>query len=92
LARAEAGGYLVPTRPNIDIIGSDDIVEEWFIDKHVYHFLRGRCRDGRIGRLHDRRTTILATGKILSSLPGKPAAPSLFVDSDIAEVEKTRKR
>ena len=24
--------------PNIALIGGDDIVEEWFIDKHLYHF------------------------------------------------------
>ncbi|MFO1187077.1 MAG: class I SAM-dependent methyltransferase [Alphaproteobacteria bacterium] len=32
------GGRLLIEVPNIDIIGSPDIVEEWFIDKHLYHF------------------------------------------------------
>ncbi len=32
------GGLLIIDAPNIDIIGTDDIVEEWFIDKHLYHF------------------------------------------------------
>jgi SAM-dependent methyltransferase len=32
------GGLLILDAPNIAIIGSDDIVEEWFIDKHLYHF------------------------------------------------------
>jgi SAM-dependent methyltransferase len=32
------GGTLVIDAPNIELIGSDDIVEEWFIDKHLYHF------------------------------------------------------
>ncbi len=32
------GGLLVLDAPNIDLIGVDDIVEEWFIDKHLYHF------------------------------------------------------
>ncbi len=32
------GGLLVIDAPNIDILGADDIVEEWFIDKHLYHF------------------------------------------------------
>ena len=32
------GGQLVLDAPNIDLIGVDDIVEEWFIDKHLYHF------------------------------------------------------
>ena len=32
------GGLLVLDAPNIAIIGAEDIVEEWFIDKHLYHF------------------------------------------------------
>jgi SAM-dependent methyltransferase len=32
------GGLLVLDAPNIAILGVDDIVEEWFIDKHLYHF------------------------------------------------------
>jgi len=32
------GGLLILDAPNITLIGSDDIVEEWFIDKHLYHF------------------------------------------------------
>lgn len=31
-------GILILDAPNIALIGSDDIVEEWFIDKHLYHF------------------------------------------------------
>ncbi len=31
-------GLLVLDAPNIAIVESDDIVEEWFIDKHLYHF------------------------------------------------------
>jgi hypothetical protein len=29
---------LVVDAPNLKLIGSDDILEEWFIDKHLYHF------------------------------------------------------
>jgi len=32
------GGILVLDVPNIALIGADDVVEEWFIDKHLYHF------------------------------------------------------
>jgi len=32
------GGLLVLDAPNIAILDSDDIIEEWFIDKHLYHF------------------------------------------------------
>jgi ubiquinone/menaquinone biosynthesis C-methylase UbiE len=31
-------GLLVLDAPNISIIDADDIIEEWFIDKHLYHF------------------------------------------------------
>ena len=32
------GGLLIVDAPNVGLISSDDIVEEWFIDKHLYHF------------------------------------------------------
>jgi len=32
------GGLLIVDAPNTAILGNDDIVEEWFIDKHLYHF------------------------------------------------------
>jgi 2-polyprenyl-3-methyl-5-hydroxy-6-metoxy-1,4-benzoquinol methylase len=32
------GGILILDAPNIAILNADDIVEEWFIDKHLYHF------------------------------------------------------
>jgi SAM-dependent methyltransferase len=32
------GGLLLVDAPNIALISSDDILEEWFIDKHLYHF------------------------------------------------------
>ncbi|MBV8979104.1 MAG: class I SAM-dependent methyltransferase [Alphaproteobacteria bacterium] len=32
------GGLLILDAPNIAILASPDIVEEWFIDKHLYHF------------------------------------------------------
>ncbi|MBV9992712.1 MAG: class I SAM-dependent methyltransferase [Alphaproteobacteria bacterium] len=32
------GGLLILDAPNIALLASDDIVEEWFIDKHLYHF------------------------------------------------------
>jgi SAM-dependent methyltransferase len=31
-------GLLIVDAPNLALIGSDDILEEWFIDKHLYHF------------------------------------------------------
>jgi SAM-dependent methyltransferase len=32
------GGLLVIDAPNTALIGGEDIVEEWFIDKHMFHF------------------------------------------------------
>ncbi len=32
------GGILVLDAPNTALLANDDIVEEWFIDKHLYHF------------------------------------------------------
>lgn len=35
------GGLLIIDAPNVALISSDDIVEEWFIDKHLFHFSAG---------------------------------------------------
>lgn len=32
------GGLLLLDAPNTALLASEDIVEEWFIDKHLYHF------------------------------------------------------
>jgi SAM-dependent methyltransferase len=32
------GGLLILDAPNIAILNADDMIEEWFIDKHLYHF------------------------------------------------------
>jgi SAM-dependent methyltransferase len=32
------GGLLLLDAPNIAILDAEDIIEEWFIDKHLYHF------------------------------------------------------
>ncbi len=37
-ANLAPNGYLMLEVPNTAIIGSNDIVEEFFIDKHLYHF------------------------------------------------------
>lgn len=34
------GGRLFIEVPNLDLLDRDDLVEEWFIDKHLYHFSR----------------------------------------------------
>src|SRR5437870_4764056 len=35
------GGLMVMDAPNVDLIGGPDILEEWFIDKHLYHYSSG---------------------------------------------------
>jgi 2-polyprenyl-3-methyl-5-hydroxy-6-metoxy-1,4-benzoquinol methylase len=32
------GGLLVLDVPNVALCGGEDVLEEWFIDKHLYHF------------------------------------------------------
>ena len=32
------GGLMVMDAPNVELIGGSDILEEWFIDKHLYHY------------------------------------------------------
>src|SRR5258705_795647 len=32
------GGLLIVDAPNVGLISADEIVEEWFIDKHLHHF------------------------------------------------------
>lgn len=32
------GGLLVLDVPNVALLGGEDVLEEWFIDKHLYHF------------------------------------------------------
>jgi SAM-dependent methyltransferase len=34
----KAGGLLIVDVPNIALTGSEDVLEEWFIDKHLFHF------------------------------------------------------
>lgn len=35
------GGLLIVDAPNVALLSSDDILEEWFIDKHLFHFSAG---------------------------------------------------
>jgi SAM-dependent methyltransferase len=34
----KTGGLLILDAPNIAVTGSEDIIEEWFVDQHLYHF------------------------------------------------------
>ena len=71
------GGLLVLDAPNIALIGGDDILEEWFIDKHLYHFSRNHpATDDRGGGLYDRASIpIPRTASIFCSWRGRMARP-----------------
>ncbi|MDE2500796.1 MAG: class I SAM-dependent methyltransferase [Alphaproteobacteria bacterium] len=83
------GGRLVLDAPNIAILGADDIVEEWFIDKHLYHF-----SERTLSRM------VEAAGFAIVEKPDRNDAANLFlvarkadavdgvVDADPREVER----
>ncbi len=84
-------GLLVLDAPNIDIIGSDDILEEWFIDKHLFHFSTAtmkRLLDASGFELvegpdpSDQQNLLIAAYK--RSIATRPVAP------DATEVERAR--
>lgn len=81
------GGRLLLEVPDISIIGSHDIVEEWFIDKHLTHFSGGTlCTALAAADLEIVRGPI-ATGREYLTVIAKPSgmrpAP---VAADPAEV------
>ncbi|MDE2495530.1 MAG: class I SAM-dependent methyltransferase, partial [Alphaproteobacteria bacterium] len=64
----KSGGVLVLDAPNIAILGADDIVEEWFIDKHLYHF-----SERTLSRL------VAAAGFSIVERPDRDDAANLFL-------------
>ena len=81
-------GHLLLEVPNLAMIGLNDIVEEFFIDKHLYHFSAHtltRLLDAsgfRIVALADRRDAVNITIVAVKAEAG--FAP---VESDVREVE-----
>jgi SAM-dependent methyltransferase len=84
-------GLLLIDAPNIDVIGGDDILEEWFIDKHLYHYSAATLKhlldasgfelvDGPDPA--DNQNLLIAAYK--RSIAGRP------VTRDVAEVERAR--
>jgi SAM-dependent methyltransferase len=93
LARVlKPGGLLILDAPNIALIGSDDILEEWFIDKHLYHFSETTLR-----------RMIQAAGFVIVEQPDpkdrinllfvakKSGAPEAEIAADPAEVRYAEK-
>ncbi len=81
-------GYLFLEVPNVAIIGANDIVEEFFLDKHLYHFssrtlarLLSIC-GFRAVALGDTRDPLN-----ISIVAVKADSPSLAVPADPDEVE-----
>lgn len=81
-------GYLFLEVPNLSVINSNDIVEEFFIDKHLYHFshrslarLLSACGFRAIA-IADPRDTVN-----IGVLAVKTAVPSAAVPADPQEVE-----
>ena len=88
----KSGGLLVLDAPNIALIGSDDILEEWFIDKHLYHFSAvtlGRMIEAAGFTILERpdpkdRINLLFVAR-------KNATPSRTIAADAAEVARAEK-
>jgi SAM-dependent methyltransferase len=83
------GGLLVLDAPNIALIDSEDIVEEWFIDKHLYHFsartlMRMVTASGfeiiSAPDLNDRENLLIVARKAYTAFPA--------VESDPREVQE----
>ena len=88
------GGLLVIDAPNIALIGGDDIVEEWFIDKHLYHF-SARTLSRMIeaaGFDHHRSSPIRPTPSTCCSWRARPTPPHDAIAADPAEVARSLER
>ncbi|MEI9930680.1 MAG: class I SAM-dependent methyltransferase [Rhizomicrobium sp.] len=73
----KSDGLLILDAPNIALLAADDIVEEWFIDKHLYHFsARTLGRMIETGALKSSNTPTQTTVLTCSSLPVKERSAS----------------
>jgi 2-polyprenyl-3-methyl-5-hydroxy-6-metoxy-1,4-benzoquinol methylase len=83
------GGLLVLDAPNIALIGADDIVEEWFIDKHLTHFsartLTRMIEDGGFAVIEGPRSSDRDNLFFVARKSPSVAAP---VAADPAEVDR----
>lgn len=77
------GGLMVMDAPNVDLIGGADILEEWFIDKHLYHYspatLAAVIKAARFEIVQapdpkDRENVLILARKRDSASPAKPDA------------------
>lgn len=86
------GGLLIVDAPNIAFLDSEDIVEEWFIDKHLYHFsartlMRLVSAAGFVivaaPDISDRENLLIVARKMASS-----ARPLLSDNREVAEASR----
>jgi 2-polyprenyl-3-methyl-5-hydroxy-6-metoxy-1,4-benzoquinol methylase len=86
------GGLLLLDAPNIAFLDGDDIVEEWFIDKHLYHFsartlMRMVSAAGFVivaaPDLADRENLLIVARKLTTG-----ARPILFDQREVAEAAR----
>ena len=82
------GGYLLIEVPNVAQISSSDVVDEFFVDRHLYHFSRrtlirmlGTCGLRAVAIADARETANLTIVAV------KAGEPSLEVPADAQEVE-----
>jgi SAM-dependent methyltransferase len=87
-AALTSAGHLLVEVPNVAQIGSNDIVEEFFVDKHLYHFSRRTLI--RLLSTCGLRTVAIADARETANLTVvavKGAEPALAVPADRQEVE-----
>jgi SAM-dependent methyltransferase len=85
------GGLLLIDAPNIAILDSDDMIEEWFIDKHLYHFsartlMRLVTASGfeivAAPDIEDRENLLLVARKAYTAYPAADADPREVDDAE----------
>jgi SAM-dependent methyltransferase len=86
------GGILILDAPNISILDADDIVEEWFIDKHLYHFSMRTLMRMVVAAGFDIVTPPEPRDREnLLIVARKSTAPRFAIDSDPREVAEARR-
>lgn len=86
------GGILVIAGPNIELIGEDDVVEEWFIDKHLTHFSArtlGRMIEAAGFRILTAPDPTDRENLLFVAVKAAPASDDTAPDAD--EVERARR-
>jgi 2-polyprenyl-3-methyl-5-hydroxy-6-metoxy-1,4-benzoquinol methylase len=86
------GGLLLIDAPNIAILDNDDMVEEWFIDKHLFHFsartlMRMIAAAGfeivAAPDMEDRENLLIVARKAYTAYPASEADPR-----EVSEAER----